>query len=293
MSVKEIPNDAAFRTELQQAGSKLVCVDFFATWCGPCNVIAPFIKQLASKYPNAVFLKVDVDKCEQLAHSNNVSAMPTFILFKNSIELERIRGADKQTLEDKIKQHVTSSVDSLTRDNGDISLPNGFIDLYSMINKQQSECLNQCDDHTWENILNNSKLNFLKSDCDEQLLLVISFQQPIRLHSLVIQGPKDNGPKLVKLFINQTRTLDFDSAERMEPVQLLELKEDDLINNQLINLRYVKFQNVQSLTIFFANNQSNSDTTVIHYLKLVGQPVSVTNMNEFKRVSGQPGESHG
>jgi thioredoxin len=293
MSVKEIPNDAAFRTELQQAGSKLVCVDFFATWCGPCNVIAPFIKQLASKYPNAVFLKVDVDKCEQLAHSNNVSAMPTFILFKNSIELERIRGADKQTLEDKIKQHVTSSVDSLTSDNGDISLPNGFIDLYSMINKQQSECLNQCDDHTWENILNNSKLNFLKSDCDEQLLLVISFQQPIRLHSLVIQGPKDNGPKLVKLFINQTRTLDFDSAERMEPVQLLELKEDDLINNQLINLRYVKFQNVQSLTIFFANNQSNSDTTVIHYLKLVGQPVSVTNMNEFKRVSGQPGESHG
>lgn len=256
-------------------------------------MIAPFIKELAGRYPNVVFLKVDVDKCEQLAHSNNISAMPTFVLYKNSVEVERIRGANKQALEDKIKQHATSNVDSLTSDNGDTSIPNGFIDLYSMINKQQSECLNQDDDHTWENLLNNSQLNYLKSDCDEQLLLVISFQQPIRLHSMIIQGPKDHGPKLVKLFINQTRTLDFDSAENMEPVQQLELKEDDLANNQLINLRFVKFQNVQSLTIFFANNQSGSDTTIVHYLKLIGQPVSVTNMNEFKRVSGQPGESHG
>jgi hypothetical protein len=62
---------------------------------------------------------------------------------------------------------------------------------------------------------------------------------------------EDNGPKDVKLFINQTRTLDFDSAENFQPIQALELKPEDLTNNTVIKLRYVKFQNVQNLTVIF------------------------------------------
>jgi hypothetical protein len=145
--------------------------------------------------------------------------------------------------------------------------------LVGLINKAQSECLNQSDDHTWEHCLNSAGSIYLESDVDEQLLLHITFQQAIKLHSIIIQGPtglyfviffsltclfilidfnyQDNGPKDVKLFINQTRTLDFDSAENFQPIQALELKPEDLTNNSVIKLRYVKFQNVQNLTVIF------------------------------------------
>ena len=63
------------------------------------------------------------------------------------------------------------------------------MDLVSLINKSQSECLNQSDDHTWESALVPSTNVYLESDVDEQLLLHVSFQQSVKLHSLIIQGP--------------------------------------------------------------------------------------------------------
>jgi thioredoxin len=106
MSVIELADDSAFMDKLSEAGQRLVVVDFFATWCGPCNAIAPFLKQLATKNPNVMFLKVDVDKCPGTAAANNVSAMPTFVFFRNRGELERLRGADKNALESKVKLHA-------------------------------------------------------------------------------------------------------------------------------------------------------------------------------------------
>lgn len=50
--------------------------------CGPCRNIAPLFEQLPAKYPKAVFLKVDVDKCSETASSQGVSAMPTFIFYR-------------------------------------------------------------------------------------------------------------------------------------------------------------------------------------------------------------------
>ena len=63
MPVKEVSN-GGLKNELERAGDKLVLVDFFATWCGPCKMVAPAIEKLSSTYPNAVFLKVDVDQCQ-------------------------------------------------------------------------------------------------------------------------------------------------------------------------------------------------------------------------------------
>ena len=60
-AVKMMQDDAQFQAELAGAGSKLVVVDFTASWCGPCKRIAPFYDELSAKYPNAVFLKVNID----------------------------------------------------------------------------------------------------------------------------------------------------------------------------------------------------------------------------------------
>ena len=59
-SVKQMQDDSQFQAELAAAGSKLVVVDFTASWCGPCKRIAPFYDELSSKYSNAVFLKVTI-----------------------------------------------------------------------------------------------------------------------------------------------------------------------------------------------------------------------------------------
>lgn len=79
--------------------------DFTASWCGPCQTIAPFFKQLSTQYPNAVFLKVDVDKCPGTAAANQVSSMPSFLFFRNSTVLDKIRGANKPELENKVKKY--------------------------------------------------------------------------------------------------------------------------------------------------------------------------------------------
>lgn len=166
-------------------------------------MIAPFIKQLATKYPDALFLKVNVDKCPGTAAANNVSAMPTFVFFRNRSELERIRGADKQQLEDKVKQYYTAGDSSSSTGEDQAAGPqleNGLMDLSSLINKAQSECLNECDDHTFDHALNTASSLYLKSDCDEQLLLNISFQQAVKLHSLIIQGPEGTFNLLIFFF---------------------------------------------------------------------------------------------
>lgn len=58
---------------------------YFTGRCGPCQRIAPHFEMLPNKYPKAIFLKVDVDKCQDTASSQGVSAMPTFIFYRNRV----------------------------------------------------------------------------------------------------------------------------------------------------------------------------------------------------------------
>lgn len=76
--------------------------------CGPCQRIAPVFQQLSTKYPNAVFLKVDVDKCAETAASQNVSSMPTFIFYRNRSKIDMCQGANPSALEAKIIEHYGS-----------------------------------------------------------------------------------------------------------------------------------------------------------------------------------------
>uniref|UniRef100_A0A1B6HHY1 PITH domain-containing protein n=2 Tax=Homalodisca liturata TaxID=320908 RepID=A0A1B6HHY1_9HEMI len=288
MSVITITNDNQFQTQLSSNASKLIVVDFTASWCGPCLRMAPVFEQLSRVYNHAVFLKVDVDVCQETAAAQGVSSMPTFIFFRNRTRIDRMSGADPTLLEEKIRQYYNTGLE-----NEEESTPNaqGHMDLTPFIMSKQCEALNESNTHPLSNCLQGDD-NFLESSCDNQLIISIAFSQAVKIHSIRFKAPASNGPKTVKLFINQPNTLDFDEATNNVPTQILEVNPNDLSAGNAINLRFVKFQNVQNIQIFVQDNQDGSDVTRIDHLQLIGSPIVTTNMSDFKRVAGKKGELH-
>jgi thioredoxin 1 len=101
--VKEIQSLEEFEREI--AGPGLVVVDFFTTWCGPCKQVAPFIEGLAAKYPEVKFIKVDIEKNEDIAAPRRISSIPTFHFIVKGNLVDELKGANPQALEQKVMQH--------------------------------------------------------------------------------------------------------------------------------------------------------------------------------------------
>ncbi len=74
--------------------SKDVCVvDFSATWCGPCRMMAPILEDVSDKYKGKYFFyQIDIDSAEEIAQKFEVTAVPTIIIFKNGKEVGRTTG---------------------------------------------------------------------------------------------------------------------------------------------------------------------------------------------------------
>lgn len=87
---------------------KLVVIDFFAEWCGPCQMLTPIIKDLDIEYNGSVeFYKVNVDESQDCAIRYGVTAMPTLIFFKNGEEVEREVGfLEKEELKKIIDEYL-------------------------------------------------------------------------------------------------------------------------------------------------------------------------------------------
>lgn len=68
-------------------------------------MISPLYTSLAAKYPKVVFLKVDIDAAAEVARQWSISSVPTIIFLKNGKEIDKVVGADKNSLEAKIAQH--------------------------------------------------------------------------------------------------------------------------------------------------------------------------------------------
>jgi thioredoxin 1 len=79
------------------ASGKSVCVQFSASWCGPCKRITPEIKKLAVEMPHITFFYVDVDDCPEISSEKgfSVSQLPTFVFCKGGSEVvQRVTGAN-------------------------------------------------------------------------------------------------------------------------------------------------------------------------------------------------------
>ncbi|MBQ6426561.1 MAG: thioredoxin [Clostridia bacterium] len=99
-------NSATFDATIKKEG--LVLVDFWATWCGPCRMMAPVIDEIADEMSDSVaFAKVDVDENTLLAMNYRVSSIPAFVLFKNGEVADKIIGAvPKDRIVQMIKRHI-------------------------------------------------------------------------------------------------------------------------------------------------------------------------------------------
>ncbi|KAF1770280.1 hypothetical protein GCK72_002098 [Caenorhabditis remanei] len=283
MPVINVKDDQDFKNQLSLAGPKPIIVDFTAVWCGPCKMIAPAFEAFSNQYLGAIFLKVDVDVCEETTANHGVTSMPTFMVFLNGNKMETMKGANKEGLEQMVKKFADNSASG--------SLVDGQSDLTTLVDKKQMESLNGCDDTPLDRFLEGN-CN-LVSDCDEQLIVSLPFNQPVKVHSILIKGVSDRSPKKVKVFINLPKTIDFDNAAGLEPTQLLEF--DDTATKgegQIIPLKYVKFQNVQNIQFFIEDNIGGGDVTELVKLTVFGTALSAMNMNEFKRVAGKAGDAH-
>ncbi len=103
-----VVTDTSFEAEVENAEG-VVLVDFWATWCGPCKMIAPIVEQIASENDGKLTVgKLDVDANGQTAMKYGVMSIPTLILFKNGQPVERLVGYQpKERLLAKIKPHLT------------------------------------------------------------------------------------------------------------------------------------------------------------------------------------------
>lgn len=81
---------ADFDVQIGKATPTLV--DFWATWCGPCKMLAPVLQEVASVETDVEFAKIDVDEEEDIARKYGVMSIPTLVIFKNGKEIARSVG---------------------------------------------------------------------------------------------------------------------------------------------------------------------------------------------------------
>jgi thioredoxin 1 len=107
MSNAIVVTDADFATQVE-GSTGLTVVDFWATWCGPCRMIAPILDQLAVEFAGKVKVtKLDVDNNQQTTVKFNVRSIPTLLFFKDGKLIDQVVGAvPKTALAAKFAQHA-------------------------------------------------------------------------------------------------------------------------------------------------------------------------------------------
>ncbi|KAK8158947.1 putative thioredoxin [Phyllosticta citrichinensis] len=214
MSIVSIESPSQLSSLL--SSSRIVVIDFYADWCGPCKAIAPVYEQLARSLsrPNVItFTKVNTDAQQQVAQSYNITAMPTFLILKNGREVSRIKGANGKDLSEAVKKLAAEAESTSSAGGfGDVggssssgwvgaSLPRGYGDVTDQVDVKGLDLLNADTEAAGgaRTLFETSKpsslggkgkaaastdRDWVESDTDEQLMLFIPFQSTLKLHTI-------------------------------------------------------------------------------------------------------------
>ena len=79
--------------------NKFVVVDFFATWCGPCRALSPYIDELSANNHHILFATANIEETPIMANELNVKSLPCVIIFENGKEINRVVGFNKPKLQ--------------------------------------------------------------------------------------------------------------------------------------------------------------------------------------------------
>lgn len=92
----ELKNSSDFDKIIKE--NKIVIVDFFADWCGPCKMLAPVLESISDKHSDVTFIKINVDEFADLAARYNVSSIPTILKFNETkLETRAVGYRDEET----------------------------------------------------------------------------------------------------------------------------------------------------------------------------------------------------
>lgn len=83
-------SDVNFKEIINQ--KEIALIDFYASWCGPCKMLAPILDEIAKEFPNITVGKVNIDFEQIVSKEYNVWTIPTMIIFKSGKEIKRIMG---------------------------------------------------------------------------------------------------------------------------------------------------------------------------------------------------------
>ncbi|KAF0689839.1 Aste57867_18751 [Aphanomyces stellatus] len=164
-----------------------------------------------------------------------------------------------------------------------------FEDLSEQFDKSNCYCLNEDPSYGYGNLFIGDETLVLKSEADEQLLIHLEFKEAVKIHSISVKAPNDDSaPSVIKLFVNRN-SLGFSDVSDIEPTQKLEWTQEQLQTGTPVELRFVKFQRVTSLTVYYSLHEAifveenhGAETSALSSIKLFGEGIQGTNMNDLK-----------
>lgn len=302
-------------------------ITVYADWCGPCKAINPLYEQLSAQFSRAgkvTFVKVDTEKQQEISLKYGVTALPTFIIFRENQVHASCRGADAQKLSEMVKK-VAAEVD-LGGPGGNVErshvgsrwlgsdLPRGYSDVTDEVDIQGLDLLNANSvlggaralfegdrpsalDGEESTGVESSKNDWVESDTDEQLMLFVPFRATVKVHTLQItslprslsqsQVEPPMRPRTIQLYSNRSHVLGFEEAEDIPPTQKITLETadwDQKTGTAKVDLRFVKFQNVTSLVLFVVDGDGDRDAVRIDRLRIIGETGEKRELGKLEKV---------
>ncbi|KAF4633732.1 hypothetical protein G7Y89_g4380 [Cudoniella acicularis] len=309
---------------------KIIANEIYADWCQPCKQIAPIYEQLSAQLsrPNHItFVKVNVDTQKEIAANYAVTAMPTFMIFKQGKVVEKVQGADPRKLQAVVKKLAAEAEGGSGSGFGSMAsgsgwrtgdLPKGYGDITDQVDVKGLELLNADTEFGGVRVLfeaskptglqkgkasENQAKDWVESDTDEQLMMFVPFQATLKVHTLQITSlppaASDDDddevplrPRTIKLYSNRPHILGFEEADDIPATQSIELSEKDwdLTGTATLSLRFVKFQNVTSLVMFVVDGDGEGERVRIDRIRIIGETGEKRELGKLEKIGDEAGE---